>query len=147
MTIEMVDTNVLVYSVAASEPQSAASRSFVDRAKDPTAGLCVFPHLLAEFFAVITNPKRVASAKTPEEALVAIEEFLALPGLTVLPLPAEVVDRWVQLIRSRPAKRAEVFDRQTAAGMLIHGIETIYTYNLADFQGIPGITAKEPPSL
>ncbi|HBI45665.1 MAG TPA: hypothetical protein DDY78_22855 [Planctomycetales bacterium] len=146
MTIEMVDTNVLVYSVAASAPQRAASRSLVDRAKEPSAGLCVFPHLLAEFFAVITNPKRVSSPKTPEEALAAIEEFLALPGLTVLPLPAEVVARWVQLIRSQPVKGAEVFDRQTAAGMLLHGIENIYTYNLADFQGIPGITAKEPPS-
>jgi predicted nucleic acid-binding protein len=145
MTIEKVDTNVLVYSVAAAAPQRAASRSLMDRAKEPSAGLCIFPHLLAECFAIITNPKRVSPAKTPQEALEALEQFLALPGLTVLPLPADVVVRWIQLVRSRPVKGGKVFDRQTAAGMLAHGIGTIYTYNLADFQGIPGITAKEPP--
>ena len=102
--------------------------------------------MLAEFFAVVTNPKRVTPAKTPEEALQAIERFLALPGLILLPLPAAVVSRWVQLVRSRPVKGGEVFDLQAAAAMFAHGIETVYTYNGSDFQGIPGITAKEPPA-
>ena len=147
MTSELIDTNVLVYSVAASAPQRIASRSLIDKAKDPSVGFYVFPHILAEFFAIVTNPKRVSPAKTPQEALVVIEQFLALPGLTLLPLPASVVARWIQLIRLRPVKGGKVFDLQTAAGMLIYGMGTIYTYNLADFQGIPGITPKEPPSL
>jgi len=146
MTSDLVDTNVLVYSLFASSPQYAASLSLVNKADDPNAGLCIFPHLLAECFAIITNPKRVSPAKTPQEALEALEQFLAQPGFNVLPLPADVVVRWIQLVRSRPVKGGKVFDRQTAAGMLAHGIGTIYTYNLADFQGIPGITAKEPPS-
>lgn len=146
MASELLDTNVLVYALFATAPQHADSRSLIDKARDPSAGLCVFPQMLAEFFAVVTNPKRVSPAKTPAEALQAIEQFLALPGLTLLPLPAEVVTRWVQLVRARPVTGAEVFDVQAAAAMLAHGLGTLYTYNVADFQGIPGITAKQPPS-
>jgi predicted nucleic acid-binding protein len=83
----LVDTNVLVYALFPAAPQHAASRALVESATDPAAGLVVFPQMLAEFFAVVTNPRRVAVAKTAEEALQAIEQFLALPGLTLLPLP------------------------------------------------------------
>lgn len=143
---ELIDANVLVYSVFAASPQYAASLSLLDKAADANASFYVFPHILAEFFAVITNPKRVAPPKTPQEALAAVERLLVLPRLSVLPLPAAAVTGWVQLIRSRPVKAGKVFDRQTAAAMILYGINTIYTYNLADFQGIAGITAKEPPS-
>jgi hypothetical protein len=37
-----------------------------------------------------------------------------------------------------------VFDVQAAAAMLAHGIATVFTYNVDDFKGFPGITAKEP---
>jgi predicted nucleic acid-binding protein len=145
MASDLIDTNVLVYALFPSSPQHAASRSLLEKANDPNAGLSVFPQMFAEFFAVVTNPKRVSSAKTPEQAIQAVEQFLALPGLALLPLPAEVVTRWVQLVRLRPVKGSEVFDLQ-AAGMLAHGIGTVYTFNLADFQDIPGGEAKEPPS-
>jgi predicted nucleic acid-binding protein len=145
MASELIDTNVLVYALFATAAQHAAARSLLEQAKDPKAGLCIFPQILAEFFAVVTNPKRVSPAKTTDEALQAVEQFLALPGLTLLPLPADVVTRWVQLARVRPVKGGEVFDLQAAAAMLAHGVGTVYTYNGADFQGIPGIVAKEPP--
>jgi predicted nucleic acid-binding protein len=118
----------------------------IEKAKDASAGLSVFPQILAEFFAVVTNPKRVSPAKAVDEALDAIEQFLALPGLTLLSPPADIVDRWVQLVRKRPVKGGEVFDVQAAAAMLAHGIGTIFTYNRNDFQGIPGIVAREPPA-
>ena len=141
----LLDTNVLVYSAFPSAAQHADSRALVESAKDPATGLCVFPQILAEFFAVVTNPKRVTPAKTAEEALQAIEQFLALPGLALLPLPADVVTRWIALVRTNPVRGGEVFDVQAAAAMLAHGIGTVFTYNVADFKGFPGITAKEPP--
>jgi predicted nucleic acid-binding protein len=100
MSIErhLVDTNVLVYALFPEAPQHAASRALIEVAKDPDAGLCVFPQMLAEFYSIVTNPRRVTLARSPEEALQAIEQFLALPGLTLLPLPADVVTRWIALV-------------------------------------------------
>jgi predicted nucleic acid-binding protein len=141
----LLDTNVLVYSAYPSAAQHTNSRALVESAKDPAAGLYVIPQILAEFFAVVTNPKRVTPPKTAEEALQAIEQFLALPGLTLLPLPADVVTRWIALVRANPVRGGEVFDVQAAAAMLAHGIMNVFTYNVDDFKGFPGISAKEPP--
>ena len=55
--------------------------------------------------------------------------------------------RWVQLARAKPVQKGEIFDLQAAAAMLSHGVKTVYTYNTADLQGIPGITALEPPAV
>jgi toxin-antitoxin system PIN domain toxin len=141
----LVDTNVLVYALHPAAPQHAASRALVESANDPAAGLVVFPQMLAEFFVVVTNPRRVALAKTAEEALQAIEQFLTLPGLTLLPLPTDVVPGWIKLVRASPVTGGEVFDVQAAAAMLAHGIAAVYTYNTSDFRGFAGITPKEPP--
>jgi predicted nucleic acid-binding protein len=117
----------------------------VEAARAPDAALCIFPQMLAEFFAVVTNPRRVTPAKSVADALSAVEQFLALPGLALLPVPVDVVSRWVQLVRAKPVTGGDVFDYQAAAAMLSSGIATVYTYNTADFAGIPGITAVEPP--
>jgi predicted nucleic acid-binding protein len=58
-----------------------------------------------------------------------------------------VVTRWIALVRANPVRGGEVFDVQAAAAMLAHGIETVFTYNVADFKGFPGVTAKEPPPV
>jgi predicted nucleic acid-binding protein len=140
----LVDTNVLVYALFPAAPQHANSRALVEAAQDPNAGLCVLPQILAEFFSVVTNPKRVTPNKTAGEALQAIESFLALPGLAVLSIPPDVVTRWAALVHARPVTGAEVFDVQAVAAMMAHGIAGVYTYNLTDFHGYPGIQPKEP---
>lgn len=140
-----VDANVLVYSVYPSAPQHAPARRLIDSAAKPTADLGVLPQTLAEFFAVVTNPKRVAPALSASEAVRDVEAFLALPGLALLPLPTDVVAGWLNLVRARPVTGGDVFDYQLAAALLSCGVGTLYTYDLSDFAGIPGLTAVEPP--
>jgi predicted nucleic acid-binding protein len=89
----LLDTNVLVYGYYQQSPQHAACRALLDQAQQPGAGLCVAAQNLSEFFAIVTNPKRVTRAKSPVEALDLVSELLALPGLTLLPVPMDVVDR------------------------------------------------------
>ena len=141
----VVDTNVLVYAHLTASPQHADSLAPIDRAKDPAAGLCVFPQMVAEFFAIVTNPKRVTTPMDGRTALTAIDKLLAYPGLTVLPVPTDIVPRLLVLLRAAPVTGPRVFDYQIAAVMLQAGISTLYTYNTTDFAGIPGIVAKEPP--
>lgn len=43
------------------------------------------PQNLAEFYAIVTNARRVSTPRTPEEALAVIEQFLERPGLELLP--------------------------------------------------------------
>jgi predicted nucleic acid-binding protein len=141
----VVDTNVLVYAHLTASPQHADSLALVDRAKDPAAGLCVFPQMVTEFFAIVTNPKRVTTPMDCPTALTAVDKLLAYPGLAVLPVPADLVSRVMALLRAAPVTGPKVFDYQIAAAMLQAGISTPYTYNTTDFAGIPGIVVKEPP--
>jgi uncharacterized protein len=134
----LVDTNVLVYAVFPATPDHAASRALLDTAKTAGANLCVAPQNLVEFFAVVTDPRRVTQPKTSDEALQAIDDFLLLPGLAVLAVPGDLVTRWSQLIRQSSTTKKRAFDTQLAATMLANQVTKIYTFNIADFQVFAG---------
>src|SRR5262249_48891315 len=140
----LLDTNVLVYAFFPAVPHHAASRGLVDGAKNAGAGLCVAPQNLVEFFAVVTDPRRVTQPKTSDQALPAVDDFLPLPGLTLLLVPADLIARWAQLLRQVAASKKRAFDTQLVATMLGNGVQKIYTFNTADFQHFPGIQVLTP---
>jgi toxin-antitoxin system PIN domain toxin len=140
----LLDTNVLVYAVFPAMPQHAASRALVDLAKAAGANLCVAPQNLVEFYAVVTDPRRVTQPKSSDEALQAIDDLLALPGLALLPIPGDLINRWAQLLRQNPATKKRAFDTQLVATMLGNGVKKIYTFNTADFQHFTGIQVLLP---
>ena len=90
----LVDTNVLVYALFPAVPDHAASRALLDTAKAAGTNLYVAPQNLIEFFAVVTDPRLVTQPKTPDEALEAIDDLLALPGLALLPVPSDLITHW-----------------------------------------------------
>lgn len=140
----LLDTNVLVYALDASSEHHAASRAVLDRAQSPDAGLCVVPQSLAEFFSLVTNAKRVASPKSPEEALATVESIVALPGIEVLPVPFDVVARWIELCRKHPVKGAGIYDLQIIAVMLANGVQRICTFDTADFEPFSEVKVETP---
>jgi predicted nucleic acid-binding protein len=142
----LVDTNVLVYALFPAMPDYAASRALLDTARAARANLYVAPQNLIEFFAVVTDPRRVTQPKTPAEALQAIDDFFTLPGLALLPVPGDLITRWSQLIRQSSATKKRAFDTQLVATMLGSNGMKIYTFNTADFQGFAfaGIQVATP---
>ncbi len=142
----LLDTNVLVYAMDETSAFHAASRKVVLRACDTAAEerLCVTPQVLAELFAVVTNPKRVRRPRTSAEALIAVEQFLALPNLSVLPVPVDVVSRWIALARTHELSASRVFDAQLAATALANGVKRIYTYDRAHFACFNAIEIVTP---
>jgi predicted nucleic acid-binding protein len=121
-----------------------AAFPLLDRTQEAGALLCVSPQVLAEFYAVITNPRRVSAPFTADEALTELEKLRALPGLTLVPVPLDVVDRWVTLLREHHVTGRHVFDAQLAATMLGNGITKLYTFNRTDFERFPGIEVLTP---
>jgi predicted nucleic acid-binding protein len=140
----VVDANILAYAINADTPQHAVSRALLDAARDPAVKLYVTSQILCEFYSLITNPKRVVTATTPANAVEMIAALLAWPGLRVLPAPASVVSRLVELLKQRPVKGGDVFDLQIVATMQANNIQRIYTFNTADFQVFPELTVVAP---
>jgi toxin-antitoxin system PIN domain toxin len=140
----MHDTNVLIYAYYEDAPQYPAAFPLHDRAQEAGASLRLSPQVLAEFYAVITNPRRVSAPFTIDEALAEIEKLRAFPGLTLLPIPLDVVDRWVALLREHPVAGRQVFDAQLVATMLGNSVTRLYTFNRTDFEQFPGIEVLTP---
>jgi predicted nucleic acid-binding protein len=140
----LLDTNVLVYALDESSPYHAACRRILDSAQSPDANLKLSPQSLAEFFSVVTNPRRVAFPKSTAEAISAVEMILALPGIEVLPVPLDVVSRWLELCRQREVKGGAIYDMQLLAVMLANDIRRVCTYNRADFEWIADIAVMVP---
>ena len=142
--LALVDTNVLVYAFHRESEHHAACRTLLDQAQNGQIVLCITSQVLAEFYAIVTDPRRVAVPRQPEEALRAIGAVLAMPGLTLLPVPGDVVTRWAALVRRHPVTGGAIFDAQLAATMLGHGVLRLYTFDRSHFERFEELEVLTP---
>jgi hypothetical protein len=142
--VALVDANVLVYAHFRQSEHHAASRDLLTRAQDGGIALCVTSQVLAEFYSVATDPRRVSDPFQPDEAVTALERVLAMPGLAVLEVPADVPARWLALARQRAPKGPAVFDLQLIATMQANNVPQVYTYDTEHFSGFDGIEPLTP---
>lgn len=141
----LIDANVLVYAVNASAPQHRASRAAVEAAMAGTLFAVLVPQVLLEFFAVVTNPRRVTHPLDPRTAW---EQVEALRGnLRVLDVYATTLDALQELVQTTNVSGGRIFDLFLVAQMRQHRIDTICTYNTADFADFAGIKAVAPEAL
>jgi predicted nucleic acid-binding protein len=69
---------------------------------------------------------------------------LGMPGITLLPVPADAVSRLMVLARKYPVTRGAIFDLQLLATMLGNGVKTIYTFNREHFDRFDEIEVLTP---
>jgi predicted nucleic acid-binding protein len=146
----LLDTNILVYALYEEAEHHKACRYLLDQAQDAEAALYVTPQVLAKFFSTVTNPRRVTEAKSPEEVISVITAILAMPSMTLLPIPIDLVSRWIALVQQHPITGSRIFDVQIVATMLGNEVKRVYTYNTADFMGFDDeieVLRPEPPPL
>lgn len=129
-----LDTNVRIYALYADAEHYRAARPLVDQGRNPNAALCLTPQVLAEFYSVVTNPRRVTEVKSPEAVLEVITSLIAMPGLTLLPFPLDLVSRWTALLHQHPVTGRKIFDVQLVATLLANGVRKLYTFNRIDFE-------------
>ena len=142
--LALVDTNVIVYAFHQEAERYAACRALLDQAQDGQLALCVVSQVLAEFYAIVTDPRRVAQPRQPNDALQAIDNILAMPGMKLLPTPADLVARWTNLARQHSVTRGAIFDLQLVAAMLGNEVRRIYTFDTEDFQRFSELEVLTP---
>ena len=142
--LALVDTNVLIDALFPGAPQHVAARALLDRAVEEGAGLCVSLTIVSEFLSVVTDPGRVTSPRSPEEAAQTVEKILALPGMTLIPIPPDAIERLLALVRAYRVTGASLFDFQIIATMLGNGLTRVYTYNRSDFEKVHEIDVLTP---
>ena len=137
-----VDANVLVYAAIKADVRHVACRDLIVNPACPV--LYLSQQILAEFYSTVTSPKRVTAAITSAEAIEFIETLTAYKHIVILPISADVHNRWLSLLKRRAVRGPIVFDFQIAATMLAHGVTKLITFNGVDFKGIAKIEILEP---
>jgi uncharacterized protein len=137
----LLDTNVLVYALNADSPQHADCRRVVDLSTAGALPAVLLPQILVECYAVVTSPRRIPRALTPQQAWAALR--MLARALDVRPPAATLLDDLDLLMTQHPRRGRDIFDLAIVAQMLDHGIRAICTCNVSDF-GVAGIRALEP---
>jgi len=67
-----------------------------------------------------------------------------MPGMTLLPTPADLVARWTNLARQHAVTRGAIFDLQLVAAMLGNEVRRIYTFDTEDFERFSELEVLTP---
>jgi predicted nucleic acid-binding protein len=139
----LVDSNVLIFSIQQGHPWHEESINALEFFLAADETVCVFLQNIAEFWNVCTRPADKNGlglrAEETERRLSGLD-----PILTLLHETPAVYPEWRKLLVQHEVKGIQVHDARLVAGMTIHGINRILTYNPADFKRYSGIRALHP---
>lgn len=103
---------------------------------------CLTPQVLHEFYAVITDPRRVGRAVGSAEAVSEIEVYLRGTYRMMFPGPTTHL-RALSLARQAGVLGQHFYDCVLAATALDNGVSVVYTADTHGFK-FPGLRAVNP---
>ncbi len=142
--IYTLDTNVLVYAADESFPLHSAAREVRDRAAAEHQNVRLCYSVLLEFFAVVTDSRRVANPLPPAEAWREVDAYLNT--FEVLYPDERTFVELGKLDLRYQIRRQAIFDGLLVAMMIQHGVQGIYTDNRKDFARFEEIEVLPWPS-
>ena len=143
MALTLIDTNVLLRLLQPRHPQYSIASTVLAKLRDRGADLCIAPQNLVEFWVVATRP--VVNNGLGISPLTIAGEVHALSVLfRLLEGKPGVASAWETLAGKHLVSGKQAHDAHLVAVMLVHAVTDILTFNIADFQRYPGITALDP---
>lgn len=142
----LVDTNVLVRSIQKQHPACAIARKALISLYRSEHDLYLTPQNIAEFWNVCTRPMDVnglgLSIEITDRYANQLEQLFA-----ILPDATEVFRTWRKIVVDHRVMGVKVHDARLVAMMKTYEIQTIVTFNVADFTRFTEIAAVHPQQL
>ena len=142
----LVDTNILLRSAQPNHPLSSQATYAVSKLLRQRDSVFFCAQNIAEFGNVATRPAdRNGLGFSPEEALneiTSVEDSLSL-----LPNVPTIYPAWKRLVYDYSVQGVKVYDARLVAIMKVYDVESILSFNTADFKRYDGIAALDPASL
>ncbi|HAV10257.1 MAG TPA: hypothetical protein DCX22_01375 [Dehalococcoidia bacterium] len=142
-TSVFLDTNLLIYAINEDSPWHSAAVALIDKINTGEVQACLSPQVLAEFYATVTNSKKVKHALTADEAVATVDGYIDSDILKLYPGEGTMKHTYEIAQRYR-TKGLDIYDAQIVALMLENDVTTIYTANLSDFKRFKDIVAVNP---
>ena len=105
---------------------------------------CATPQILFEFYAVITDPKRVGRPLSSEDATAELSQYYSDPRIRKVYPGDEIGEVILRLLHKYDITRQDIFDAAIAAAMIANGIRKICTYDTAHFSRFNEIEVLRP---
>lgn len=144
--IYLVDTNVLLRSVQATDPMYPHARLAAASLINQSHQLAVIAQNLIEFWAVGTRPLAnnglgLSITDTAAHLWSFQDTFSFLPDTP------EIFFERQRLVELHEVSGRQVHDARLVAAMLIHGVSHLLTFNNADFKRYTEITVVHPSDV
>jgi hypothetical protein len=130
----LLDTHILVHAHNASSHHQSTASEILSKALESKIQACILPQILYEFYAVVTNPRRVDQPLSPDEAIAICEDFWLCKEIDVIEPQTSTTSLVFSLTRENHLSGARIFDCIIAATAKEQGIKDIYTENVSDFE-------------
>ncbi len=126
-----IDSNVLVYANNSLSPFCHAARTKLEALAATPESLWVTRQVFREF-AVIVTREMLSIGRVDFELLEStINRFGE--SFNVAEESQAVTTRWLQLLKETNTAGKQIHDANIVAAMLVHGIDSILTNNVSDF--------------
>ena len=139
-----LDTNILVHATFQGSPYYAKAKAIRDDAEAGVFPACVPVQVLREFFAVITDPRKVSSPLSYADAAQEVENYLDSTSIRKIYSSPTSLAILLELIRKHGLRCQEVHDGNIVATLLANGVSHLYTHNVGDFAKFPMLTVDDP---
>lgn len=145
----LVDTSCLLRRYGENDPREAATQMAMDNLTRRGTALVVAPQNFVEFRGVATRPAAVNGwGLTPDAVEAELDRF----GLLFASLPEDgFYPYWRDLCRQAGVSGKQVHDTRLVAVCVTNGVQTILTWNPADFLRfvpfVPGLVVLTPDQV
>ncbi len=142
----LVDTNILLRSAQPAHPLFSQTTHAVSRLLRQRESVFFCAQNIAEFWNVATRPTNANGlGMKSDEVLKEIGSIEAL--FTLLPDIPGIYAEWKRIVAHHDVQGVKVYDARLVAIMAVYGVDSVLTFNIADFKRYSNITALHPSSL
>jgi predicted nucleic acid-binding protein len=142
----LVDTNILLRSAQPSHPLCSQPTHAVSKLLRQKDAVFFCPQNITEFWNVATRPQDLNGLGFSREEVLrevsSIEELL-----TLLPDIPAIYPVWKRLVEDHRVQGIKVFDARLVAVMSVYSIDSVLTFNVADFKRYNTINALQPAAM
>jgi predicted nucleic acid-binding protein len=142
----LVDTNILLRSAQPGHPLCSQATRAVSRLIRQKDAVFFCSQNIAEFWNVATRPGNLnglgLSNEEVRQEVSSIEKLL-----TLLPDVPAIYTVWKEIVRDHKVQGVKVYDARLVATMNVYAVESVLTFNAADFKRYGSITALDPSSV
>src|ERR1700694_3681298 len=128
----LADSNVLLRSLQRAHPMHVEAWRAI-RLLRRRGEIFIAPQNIVELWVVATRPiAQNGLGVSPRAASAHLERFKQF--LPLLPDTPEVHERWEGIVRQYEVSGKKAHDARLVASMLVHGLDTVLTFNVDDFK-------------